>query len=185
MTGTVFIGALAQCPTGIAITPDGAYAYITGAIGSRAVIVDTERNEVISILNVGPNPRGVAIHPDGSRAYIVNAGGSLTVVDTQTRTVLGTITLGGSPEGIAIIPDGHIYVSDRASHVWVVDAATNLVVATIPVGSFPWGLASTRDGSRVYVANYFSNSVSIINTSSNTVVGSVSVATPYGIAISP
>lgn len=40
----------------------------------------------------------------------------------------------------------------------------------IVVGSHPQGLSFTPDGSRLYVMNEFSNSVSIINTTTNTVV---------------
>jgi YVTN family beta-propeller protein len=57
----------------------------------------------------------------------------------------------------------------------------------IPVGSFPFGIAVTPDGSKVYVANSGDNTISIIDTATNTVVGSpIQVGTrPTGVAVTP
>jgi YVTN family beta-propeller protein len=64
-------------------------------------------------------------------------------------------------------------------------------VVTIPVGSFPIEVAITPDGSRAYVANFSSNTVSVIDTDPasgdfNTVVDTVPVGIrPWGLAITP
>jgi len=62
------------------------------------------------------------------------------------------------------------------------------VIATIPVGFDPEGLAVTPDGSKVYVANFGSDNVSVIATSNEAVTGTIGVgALPvaYGIFIQP
>lgn len=71
--------------------------------------------------------------------------------------------------------------------VSVVNAATDATVGTpIAVGNLPYGVATSPDGSHVYVTNSGSNSVSVIDTATNSVVATVSVGTyPYGVAISP
>ncbi|OQO99005.1 hypothetical protein [Saccharococcus caldoxylosilyticus] len=46
----------------------------------------------------------------------------------------------------------------------------------------------TPDGTRAYVTNYGAGTVSVINTSTNTVIGApipVGSPTPFGIAITP
>lgn len=58
--------------------------------------------------------------------------------------------------------------------VAVLDLTTNSVVTTIPVGSAPVDLGMRPDGSRVYVTNSGSNTVSVINTATNLVVATVS-----------
>ena len=65
-------------------------------------------------------------------------------------------------------------------------AAQYDVTATITVGSKPRGVAVSPDGTTAYVANSFSNTVSVINTTTNTVTTTITVGTlPRGVAVSP
>lgn len=57
----------------------------------------------------------------------------------------------------------------------MVDAATNTVATTIPVGRYPFGVAVSPDGSKVYVTNGGSATVSVIATASNAVTATVPV----------
>jgi len=70
----------------------------------------------------------------------------------------------------------------------VIDTATFGVITTIPLGvAFsPLGVTISPDGTRVYVANNEANSVSIIDTSTNAILTTVSVPSrPRFIAFSP
>jgi YVTN family beta-propeller protein len=69
-----------------------------------------------------------------------------------------------------------------------------MVGAPIPVGEDPADVAVSPDGRRVYVANNGSNTVSVIDTTSNTVAGEPTKAgegpipvglAPEGVAVSP
>lgn len=53
----------------------------------------------------------------------------------------------------------------------------NKVVATVPVGSFPYGLVVSPDNSTVYVLNSGSNSVSVIDATTNTLKTTIAVGT--------
>jgi YVTN family beta-propeller protein len=66
-------------------------------------------------------------------------------------------------------------------------AAENDVIATATVGPYPYGVAVTPDGDHVYVSNAGENTVSVIQTSDNTVVGSrITVGNePTGVAVTP
>lgn len=58
--------------------------------------------------------------------------------------------------------------------------------ATIPVGDSPLGVTLTPDGARAYVANRASNSVSVIDTATNTVTATIAAAGgPTLLAFSP
>ena len=64
-------------------------------------------------------------------------------------------------------------------------ASAMTVSATVAVGSTPVDVAVNPSGTRAYVANYGSNSVSVIDTASNAVSTTISgVSSPTGIAIS-
>jgi YVTN family beta-propeller protein len=132
--------------------------------------------------------------------YVTNVDdNTVSVIDTVSNAVVATIPVGGFPDGVATTPDGtHAYVTNAFdSTVSVIDTASNTVVATIPVGSAPNGVAITPVGTRAndddrrhqplaYVTNGADNTVSVIDTASNTVVGTIPVGQdPTGVAITP
>ena len=60
------------------------------------------------------------------------------------------------------------------------------MIATIPVGIDPENLAITPDGTMAYVVNAISNTVSVIDTVTNTVIANVPVGFgPLDITITP
>lgn len=103
-----------------------------------------------------------------------------TGVSTVTATITATPT---SVNGFAYITNG-----GAAGAVSVIDISTDKVVATIPVGSNPMGVAISPDGTRVYVTNQLSATVSVINALTNKVIATYSMpqfSEPSDILISP
>jgi len=70
-------------------------------------------------------------------------------------------------------------------HVAVVDTGALTVLSDVLVGSAPLGLALTPGGERLYVANTFSDSLSVLDTAATAVVATITEPhlCPYGIAI--
>src|SRR5439155_1595039 len=84
----------------------------------------------------------------------------------------------------AVHPDGsRLYVATNACRgasclpgsLFVVDTATNRVTATVPVGRGSLAVAVHPLGTRVYVENYTDETVSVIDTTTNTLLGQLSV----------
>jgi YVTN family beta-propeller protein len=133
-----------QLPEGVAITPDGAHAYVTNFEDNTVSVITTASNTVTATIPVRTGPIGVAITPDGTHAYATNFDGStVSVIDAASNTVVDTIPVGLFPQGVAITPDGtRAYVTNGGNNnVSVIDVANNTVVATIPVGNFPFAMA--------------------------------------------
>ncbi len=62
----------------------------------------------------------------------------------------------------------------------------NMVTTTVPVGNYPYGVAVNPNGTKVYVANQNSNTVSVIDTATNNVTATVNTGIgPQGIAVNP
>ena len=147
---------------------------------------------------VGGTLVGVAISPDGASAYIAGPGGAVSVIDTDANVVVDSIPVGSAPRDIAFTPSGAFaYVTDQnLNAVWRIDTGTRAVVgASIPVGNGATSIAITPDGAFAYVVNVCgdgpcapiaTSTVSIIDTSSNMLIGSVSVGyRAVGIAMAP
>jgi YVTN family beta-propeller protein len=153
--------ATAVFSRGIAITPNGARAYVAVGIGifpgpDSVMVVDTNPasgtfHTVLATITVQSNPWGVAITPDGARVYVVNNGSNtVSVINTATNTVTATLTdVGGDPQGIAITPNGaKAFVASTFDTAKVIDTdpasgTFHTVLATVALGSGPAGVAIT------------------------------------------
>ncbi len=98
-------------------------------------------------------------------------------------------TLGSSTPQYAVVAK----LTAKVELTSVVSLATNTippplntVTNTITVGSDPWGVAFSPNGAYAYVTNYYSGTVSVINTATNTVTNTITVgSSPVGVAIAP
>jgi YVTN family beta-propeller protein len=78
------------------------------------------------------------------------------------------------------------YISTLNNSVLKIDTATNTLAATVTAGTYPYGIAVSPYGTRVYVTNLTSATVSVIDTITNTLATTVVVGqSPRGVAISP
>jgi YVTN family beta-propeller protein len=121
--------------------------------------------------------------------FVINqSGGYVTFVDGSTDGIAGgllnSVIVGFSPLYVVFSPDGtSAYVTNRGrptdlyGTVSVINALPGLtsVTGTIPVGKYPEGIAITPDGKQVYVMNIIDSTVSVINTSTNTVSATIPI----------
>jgi len=182
-----------QAPASLAITPDGAFVYVinyvdgfprTGTIS----IIQTSTNAVVGTIPGFSGPFAIAITPNGKYAYVTNFGSNnflpfgttVSVVNLQNNTVVATPTVGTQPSGVAITPDGLLaYVSNYNTlylgpdftdltagqgTINIIDTCSNRVLCcVIVVGLSPDAIAIAADGSRAYVTNYTSDTVSVLH----------------------
>ncbi len=98
VTASVTVGS---GPEGVAITPNGQYAYVTNEGGTTVSVISTASNAVTATVNVGSKPTGVAITPNGEYAYVTNAGGTTVSVISTSSTASPSPTV---PEFPAQLP---------------------------------------------------------------------------------
>jgi YVTN family beta-propeller protein len=92
-------------PTGIAITPNGATAYVADFAGNAVSPINTATNAAGTPIRVARGPGLLAITPDGVTAYVTSRSGSVSLINTATNTTGTFIRLGAGPDAIAITPD--------------------------------------------------------------------------------
>src|ERR1700674_1209504 len=96
-----------QYPAGVAITPNGAFAYVANFNSNSVSVIDTTTNTATATVTVGAGPWGIAITPNGAFAYVTNyTSASVSVISTTTNTVVATVAMGSPAWGVAITPDG-------------------------------------------------------------------------------
>jgi len=105
-------------------------------------------------------PFGVAIAPDKKRAYVSASGSNEVAVLDLARLVAAT----RSPNAARMAND--------------LSAASRYVIARIPVGRNPRNIALSADGATLWVANRLDDSISIIDTASMAVSGTVALGGP-------
>ena len=74
------------------------------------------------------------------------------------------------------------------SQLSIISTSTNSIISTVRVGTEPHSLTASPDGLRIYVANYLSNSVSVIDLSTKKVIRTISLHYqdgPLDLACSP
>jgi YVTN family beta-propeller protein len=200
---TVTVGG---APRSIVASPDGKRVYVAVA-GIGVLVLDAanlfEYHRTTLDINDGPrdNPQGIAISPDGRTLLVSDgkAGGAVAVY-----TVSGNVLVAGlpftmplaslAPLGVAFAPDGmraYVAAADIASAVpgslHVFDPSNGAAIDSETIGVLPTAVAVSPNGNLVFVSNKGSNSVSIYNATTASLINpAVIVGTePTGIAFAP
>ncbi len=219
VTGTIVpkVIALAADATGSTLyiastdTPSGAGDHtLTVVTLTSGVVADGGpliTSSVVGSTDTGDAPTDLALSADGSRVYVLTtgtAGGSTVKVIDPTAigtvgAILGSAAAGAGSNALAVDANGKVYVLNAGDGtdtgtVLVIDPANGNAVTTIKVGGSPrdiaFGTGATGAGSYAYVANYLSNSVSVIDTNAgsatyNQVIATITVGgEPSAIAVS-
>jgi YVTN family beta-propeller protein len=146
-------------PVGVAVSPDGAHAYVAGCkltcIDGTLLTVDAATGAVMSKLALAAAPSGLALAPDGSRAYVANGRDASVSIVTLATGGVTTIPVSPQPVGIAVEPSGRfVYVASfGTSRLDVIDTRTAAVSAHVNVAMVPRAIAISPDGHFAYVTH--------------------------------
>jgi DNA-binding beta-propeller fold protein YncE len=164
-------------PVTLRSTIDGESLFIVDAQNQQALVVrrDTTRHySVASLASPIANPVTVAVLPDGTKAFVLQSGSpnAITMVDLATLAPTSVALTQSYVQlrDLAISPDGRrLFATDlSAGALRVLDPGSLRILHTIPLaqqirqaqGSD--GIAIAPDGSRIYVANTGSATVSVM-----------------------
>jgi YVTN family beta-propeller protein len=189
---------------GLAWSPDGRRLWASAGGNNRVRAYDMRRG----LLAEGPSievgepagkvyPAGLAVSPDGRTLLVAeNLANRVVAVDTASGTVGPSAATGAMPYGVVVLSGGDkAYVSNWGERTITVVRLPSLApVATVAVGLHPGALAVDPVRPRLYVANTDDDTVSVVDTQADRVVGTLSLApypgapegsVPDGLAVSP
>ena len=149
-------------PLGVALTPDGTHAVVARSLANDAVIVNLATGRIEAAIPVGVCPYDVAVTPDGQWAFVSNYGGRRAVKGDQTEKSAGTDVV-VDPRSVPL--SGTVTVIRLGNKPFA--------MRQIAVGLHPTELLLSATGKRIFVSNAGADSVSIIDTAFQEVIGAI------------
>jgi YVTN family beta-propeller protein len=157
-------------PGGVALSSDGRSAYALLNQNDTLTQIDLTATPPVqgTQIRVGNAPHSIVINSSGTTAYVSNEGGrAATATDFQIYS-----------SGTEIVADP-LLAAGVTGTVSVVDLPSMTVTATVTVGRHPTGIALY--GSQLLVANTYDDTISVIDTTTNTVAQTINLGLPIGI----
>ncbi len=181
----------------------------SGFLPHGLAVIDPVSGKIVQEIRLKSTWMGLAWAPDGKTLYVSggNAGGSLTQPTRAPIYAFGykdgrlsdqpvgqfdeTLPLDKIAwSGVAHHPSRPlVYAANRGadekpSNIVVFNAQDHSLVTRIPVEISPYELVFSKDGQRLFVSNWSSRSVSVIDTRTNKVISTIQVgANPNDMAL--
>ena len=165
------IGQGTSYPAGIAVSSDSKTAYVVLDTNDTLAKIDltAKTPKQGAQIRVGNVPHSVVISADGKTAYVSNEAGRIATASDKYQLY---------SDGTPVVADPTIGFTNTGT-VSVVDLATFKVTESIATGLHPTGLALY--GKYLLVANAYDDSISVIDTTTNTVAYTIDLALPISV----
>src|SRR3984957_11739156 len=197
------IGTMGDLVLNLVVSPDSkiVVAVNSGFLPHGLTVFDTKTQKQIQHIQLPTAWLGMTWSSDGHTLYVSggNASGAKNKDDSVapiyefsysnghlSETPISKLTETIDPKlvwwsGVAYLPAKHwLYAANRGTgtgpgNVVVFDTDTRRIVTRIPVEVSPYQTVLTPDGKRLFVSNWSSDSVSVIDTESNKVIQTLHV----------
>ena len=151
----------ADIPSGLAISHDGRRLYVVLNLSNRLAEMDAATGKLLRLWDVGVAPHDVVLA--GNKAYVSNRGG---------RRPDASSTTGPAGRGTLVRVDPVRHIASEGS-VTVIDLDSGNVKTEILAGLHTCGLALSPDGRFICAANSGSDTISVIDTRTDSIVETI------------
>jgi YVTN family beta-propeller protein len=155
-------------PGGIALSQDGKSAYALLNQNDTLAQIDLTTNTQGQQIRVGNAPHSILIDSKGTTAYVSNEGGRAATANDFQIWSAGTEIVADPVVGAAV-----------TGTVSVVDLPSLTVTTNISTDMHPTGMAFY--GQFLLVANAYSDTITVIDTTTNTVAYTINIGLPIGV----
>jgi len=176
----------------IALTPNGDLGYVASVAGTGDILIINTATDTFS----GSIPLGdefaivgisyTTVSPDGRWLFVVDGGyeGYLYRVDL-TNGGIQQAGLGSYLTSAVVSQDGtgRLYISGRGNGgTYAYNADTLDWMGYVP-GAYGLRMTLSKDGTRLYLTNYWNNCLQIVDTGTYSMIASVPINRPVGLAL--
>ncbi|HWD40745.1 MAG TPA: bifunctional YncE family protein/alkaline phosphatase family protein [Fimbriimonas sp.] len=182
-------------PLKLLLSPDGKQVVTTslGFSGSHLTSIDAQTHAIIDDNKQNRVWNGLAFSPDGSKLYVGGGNSGKLHVFSYAQGKMEKVNEVSAPSssfisGVAVQPsNGHIYVCNEAlNQIYDLDPDTLKPKTVVNTGSNPHSCLFGEDKRYLYVSNWGSNSVTVIDTSNDSHVRDIRVGVrPNDMALAP
>ena len=194
-------------PLSLQISLVGGLLWTATSMAADLLMVVNKSDDTVSFLDaktgalqgtvgVGKAPHEVELLADGRTAAVSNygtqaePGSSLTLIAVDARAAKGSVDVGSGtrPHGLRALRDGRLLATaEGTKELLIVDPGAGVVVARIPTNrETSHMVVAAPDGTRAYVANIGSGSVTAVDLAARKVLQDVPTGKgAEGIDISP
>jgi YVTN family beta-propeller protein len=177
----------------LAVSPAGAVPYLfVNMSASDEVVAINSSTGAQTHISVGDGPNRIAMTPNATKAYVTNGmENTVSVIDTVNRVELYKRTVADSPGELAISPDGQrVYVVHQTNgSLKAINTLDDSLAFTSNLGGTQCKdvLVGTnlQANSYIYVANYSTGKVNIVDSSGGAVANITTAGGPRRLAITP
>lgn len=147
-----------------------------------ARLVSDKEKSIVAYVPAGCHPVRAALTPDGNALWVSARKSNLAIAFDTAALVraapdarIGQVTVGPAPVPIVVSASGkHVLVgnsnrfngANTDSSIDIIDAKQRVVVGHLKTGAFPRQFARSADGSTIFLSNYGSSSLSVIDATS-------------------
>ena len=179
---SISILALIMISAGSAVADDhvyvvNSYVHVPSPTWSTVAKLEAEDLSLVETLQVYDDAHSIAITPDQSRLWVTCPPRNyIVLIDTETFEMFRLIGLGDiiihKPMGVAITPDGETaYVTySETGKLGIWTAHEGVYIDRVDIGGNPNYITFTPDGAKAYVVDYENVTVTVVDTTDNTVM---------------
>jgi YVTN family beta-propeller protein len=184
--GSVTVGGN---PAGVAYDPCNRLVYVANSGSDSVTAINGTTNSVAAIISVGHQPQNIIVDTRTCDLYVANYGtDNVSVIDGSTNHIVATVQTGSHPWSLAYdAANDSIYVGHGGSTtdygLSVISGSTKKVSAVIPIGSSQDSIAYDSADGTLYVGGNASTNLTLINTTTNKVVGGINGPQTYSMFI--
>jgi YVTN family beta-propeller protein len=172
-------------PYGIVVSPDGGRVYAANYDSGSVSVIDSATNRVVDTISGLTVPFSLDLTSDGTRLFVGTGNGVLYSINLQSPGTRTSRTLGSAIYGVSINRVTNlIYVPLYGGYTIVILDLNLNTIRTIYLGKPSLNIAFSPDGGKGYVTTRYPDSLTVIDTATQSAVRTLQVgASPWGVAV--
>ncbi|OGP43474.1 MAG: hypothetical protein A2090_04355 [Deltaproteobacteria bacterium GWD2_42_10] len=173
--------AVGTRPSAIAVNSTRKEVYVANERSNNISIISAIDDSLSATIAVDMRPVGLTVASD--KVYVFNEGSNrISVVSPSLRKVVSTISIGDPPQRGMRGFSNRFFVLNTSANTLTFLNSFDVTTRTITLGHKPTGIVGDEKRNRLYITNYGSNTITLVDPIGERVLKELTVGkSPYAI----